>query len=165
MSNNLAIHVKARTFMFIVLLSLSIALPAVESNSNVMRPAAVGPLAGREPAIESNAGLRRARANEAYAHLPLSFERNVGQTDRRVKFLSRAGGSTVFLTSRGASLVFTESTASRPRVRTAAIKMDLVGANPEAEVLGSERLEGDTNYFRGSNPERWRSNVPTSPRS
>jgi len=160
MSNNLAIHVKARTFMFIVLLSLSIALPAVESNSNVMRPAAFDPLAGREPAIESNAGLRRARANEAYAHLPLSFERNVGQTDRRVKFLSRAGGSTVFLTSRGASLVFTESTASRPRVRPAAIKMDLVGANPEAEVLGSERLEGDTNYFRGSNPERWRSNVP-----
>ena len=34
-----------------------------------------------------------------YASLPLSFERNQGQTDQRVKFLARGLGYTLFLTS------------------------------------------------------------------
>jgi hypothetical protein len=34
----------------------------------------------------------------SYAKLPLSFEANQGQTDKRVKFLSRGPGYTLFLT-------------------------------------------------------------------
>jgi len=34
----------------------------------------------------------------SYGQVPLQFERNDGQTDRRVKFLSRGGGQTLFLT-------------------------------------------------------------------
>jgi len=34
----------------------------------------------------------------SYAKLPLSFEANQGQTDARVKFLSRGPGYTLFLT-------------------------------------------------------------------
>lgn len=41
---------------------------------------------------------------EAYGKLPLTFEANQGQTDSRVKFLSRGRGFTVFLTSREAVL-------------------------------------------------------------
>src|SRR5439155_6747078 len=40
------------------------------------------------------------RVREAYGKLPLQFEPNVGQTDRRVKYLSRGGGYELFLTSR-----------------------------------------------------------------
>jgi len=40
----------------------------------------------------------RPRAVESYSKLPLSFEANQGQTDRRVKFLSRGGGYSLFLT-------------------------------------------------------------------
>ncbi len=40
----------------------------------------------------------RARNLEAFAALPLSFEANVGQTDQRVRFLSRGPGYTIFLT-------------------------------------------------------------------
>src|SRR5262249_30588695 len=40
----------------------------------------------------------RARAVESYGKLPLSFEANQGQTDRQVKFLSRGGGYSLFLT-------------------------------------------------------------------
>jgi hypothetical protein len=36
----------------------------------------------------------RARLSAAYSQLPLSFEANEGQTDRRVKFLSRGSGDT-----------------------------------------------------------------------
>ncbi|HYY94226.1 MAG TPA: hypothetical protein VE713_06875 [Pyrinomonadaceae bacterium] len=38
------------------------------------------------------------RAASALAQLPLRFEANRGQTDGRVKFLSRLGGYTLFLT-------------------------------------------------------------------
>ena len=41
----------------------------------------------------------RIRTLEAYAALPLSFEANVGQTGRRVRFLAHGPGRTVFLTA------------------------------------------------------------------
>src|SRR5438105_3218011 len=39
----------------------------------------------------------RARVTETYGKLPLTFEANEGQVDSRVKFVSRAGGATLFL--------------------------------------------------------------------
>ena len=36
----------------------------------------------------------KARLNEAYGQLPLSFEANVGQTDPQVDFISRGSGYT-----------------------------------------------------------------------
>ena len=50
-----------------------------------------------EPAV-------RARAVESYGKLPLSFEANQGQTDRQVRFLSRASGYSLFLTENEAVL-------------------------------------------------------------
>ncbi len=41
----------------------------------------------------------RAHLAESYGKLPLSFEANRGQSDKRVKFLSRGQGYTLFLTS------------------------------------------------------------------
>src|SRR4029077_3227889 len=41
----------------------------------------------------------RAHLSETYSKLPLSFEANNGQTDQRVKFLSRGHGYMLFLTS------------------------------------------------------------------
>ena len=40
----------------------------------------------------------------SYAKLPLSFEANQGQTDARVKFVSRGPGYTMFLTGDGVAL-------------------------------------------------------------
>ena len=39
--------------------------------------------------------------------------------------------------------------------------MKLVGANPNAEVLGENELPGKSNYFLGNDPAKWRTNVPT----
>src|SRR5712692_1002013 len=44
------------------------------------------------------------RIIQKYGQLPLTFEANQGQTDRRVKFLSRGSGYTLFLTSTEAVL-------------------------------------------------------------
>ena len=38
--------------------------------------------------------------------------------------------------------------------------MKTVGANPNPQVVGLERLPGVTNYFIGNDPAKWRSNVP-----
>src|SRR5687767_3048386 len=46
----------------------------------------------------------RARVTEAFGKLPLRFEANQGQSDEKVKFLSRGSGYTLFLTSTEAVL-------------------------------------------------------------
>jgi hypothetical protein len=40
----------------------------------------------------------RARVAEGYGKLPLQFEENAGQTDARVRFISRGANFTLFLT-------------------------------------------------------------------
>ncbi len=51
-----------------------------------------------------NVATSKPRILEAYGKLPMAFEANRGQTDRRVKFLSRGNGYRVFLTSNEAVL-------------------------------------------------------------
>src|SRR5947207_7706163 len=50
------------------------------------------------------------KLKEAYGALPLSFEANQGQVDRRVKYLARGSGYSLFLTPTEA--VFSMSAAS-----------------------------------------------------
>jgi uncharacterized repeat protein (TIGR01451 family) len=86
-----------------------------------------------------------------------------------VKFISRGSGSTLFLTSNGAVLAVKSSSSasvsqkvhspSKPRV--AAIRMSMVGANLAPEITGLGRLSGKSNYFRGNDPTKWQSNIPT----
>ncbi len=114
--------------------------------------------------------------DQAYGKLPLSFEANQGQTDVQVKFLSRGRGYTIFLTSTEAVFVFTQrqGPANPVRLRLAkpdltqpekvtrtAVRMKLLGANPEPRVTGREELPGKVNYFIGNDPTKWRTNVPT----
>ena len=60
----------------------------------------------------------RARAVESYGKLPLSFEANAGQTDQRVKFLSRGGGYTLFLTSSEAVLALGKPASGKQKGMT-----------------------------------------------
>lgn len=116
---------------------------------------------------------QKLRLADGYGGLPLSFEANRGQTDSRVKFLSRGAGQTLFLTSTEAVLVlnkafdqkpdlsdFTNLSLQRP-ARSAVLRMRLLGADPLAEVTGFESLRGTSNYFIGNDPTQWRTNVPT----
>jgi hypothetical protein len=41
------------------------------------------------------------------------------------------------------------------------LRMKLRNANPAAKVTGMEQLAGTSNYFIGSDPKKWHSNVPT----
>ena len=107
-------------------------------------------LAGEAPILSTPVAAdepSRQRAAEAYGKLPLSFEVNEGQTDAQVKFISRAAGYNLFLTSTGAVL----SLEQRPRageVRgqgddgSRVLRMKLVAANPHAKIDGLDQLPG-----------------------
>ena len=111
-------------------------------------------------------GTTQQRIVETYGKLPLSFEANQGQTDSRVKFISRGPGYTLFLNSTEAVLSLpsrdrkgARSSPSPPEGRTV-LRMQLVVANPHPEVVGLEELPGKSNYFIGNDPAKWRTNVP-----
>src|SRR5260370_18196380 len=71
-----------------LLLAQSHPAPLTNQNARVVSP------------ISSSQADPKAQAKilDSYGKLPLSFEANHGQADGRVKFLSRTGGYTLFLT-------------------------------------------------------------------
>ena len=110
----------------------------------------------------------RATLMASYGKLPLSFEANQGQSDNRVKFLSRGRGYTLFLTGTEAVLALNQPQRT-PRTRRESfmpssavqLRLRLLGANPQPEMRGLEELPGKSNYFIGNDPSKWRTNVPT----
>ena len=116
-----------------------------------------------------------AHISESYGKLPLSFEANQGQSHQDVRFLSRGPGYSLYLTGSEAVLVLSRpnpegkqdgrSTPGRRAVPAqtmpVTVRMGLVGAAPAPPVSGIEELPGKANYFIGSDPARWRTNVPT----
>ena len=147
-------------------------------------PARIGTAAKRANARAVDEVKQRSAAS--YGKLPLSFEINQGQTDPRVKFLSRGGGYTLFLTGNEAVLSLQKATGVAPpfsaaraglkpgattsvdkpttdngaRTTIAVLRTRLVGANVKAAVTGAEELPGTSNYFIGNDPQKWRTNVP-----
>ena len=125
----------------------------------------------------------QARVNEAYGKLPLSFEANKGQTDPHVKFLSRGNSYSLFLTDSGAVLALAkkqkpasgktvraksvkqmlaeESSGASRKSTSAVLRMKLLGAQSSPKVTGQEKLPGKVNYFIGSDPAKWRTDVAT----
>ncbi|MGD0075639.1 MAG: hypothetical protein ABSD31_15055, partial [Candidatus Binataceae bacterium] len=88
------------------------------------------------------------RATNLLARLPLGFELNQGQTDSRVKFLSRGNGYALFLTAGQAVLSLSKPAkrtapgmqrgnkhASKPGKRESQVlRVELVGTNPQARI-------------------------------
>ncbi|MFZ4790144.1 MAG: SBBP repeat-containing protein [Candidatus Competibacteraceae bacterium] len=107
----------------------------------------------------------KALTNTIYGKLPLIFEANRGQTDAQVRFLSRGPGYTLFLTPNEAvfnlrapsSLADTKSAA----VKSSALRMSLVDANPQPEINGLDPLPSRINYYRGQDPQQWQIGVAT----
>jgi len=114
----------------------------------------------------------QARVSKTYGSLPLSFELNQGQTDRRVKFLSRGSGYTFFLTANEAVMAFAQPAPREDRGdlnrganhgasgRRSVVRMRLEGSNAAPQVKGLEEMSGRSHYFSGDDPQRWRANIP-----
>ena len=138
-------------------------------------------LVGQTPAAISSESTAEstARAQEVYGKLSLQFEANQGQTDRRVNFITRASGATIFLTNTNAVFVLSapDENAARASQRSPegvsepdsapsprkmlALRMNIEGANATPEVQGADELAGKVNYLIGNDPDKWRTNIPT----
>jgi beta-propeller repeat-containing protein/FIMAH domain-containing protein len=136
-------------------------------------------LASDRPTIQQDSKVRA-----AYAQLPLNFEPNAGQLDPTVKFRAHGSGYDLFLTPTQAVLALQrldvvtsrgsdaetqidpngvtehrELAASQP-ARAAVLQIQLVGANPDADVHGLEQLIGKSHFYLGTDQKNWRPDVP-----
>ncbi len=114
-----------------------------------------------------------------YAHLPLSFERNVGQTDGSVAYVAHGAGGTVFLTSTEAVLALAAPATDTvgltatvpmggrvpehpgPPARMSVIRLSFPSAAAAPRIEGQDPLTGTANYFVGSDPTQWHTGIPT----
>jgi YD repeat-containing protein len=153
----------------------AVALPLPSNGSPGLAAASAPGNPGMTPPAASTAPspVRLAQVPE---RSPLAFEPNRGQTDAQVRFLARAPGYTLFLTATEAVLVLPKPAPATPAPDPAAagptddlppqapemaqLRMQLVGANPAARVVGRQELPGVSNYFTGNDPHKWLTQVP-----
>src|SRR5260221_7508459 len=127
----------------------------------------------------------QARILDSYGKLPLSLEANHGQADGQVKFRWGTAGYTLVLTGDEAVLALRAGNAAgkaktkfpvEPRLAASpeaksgpipestpgpVVRKRLQNANPATNVTGTDELEGTSTYLIGSDPTKWRTNVPT----
>jgi hypothetical protein len=109
--------------------------------------------------------LKGMSGSAVYGKLPLTFEANRGQTHGEVNFISRGKGYTASLTAGGMVLSLrTGSVAKQPSAsgRTSTtLQFRLLGASKNPVAVGEDPQVGKVNYFMGSDPAQWHTNVPT----
>jgi len=106
--------------------------------------------------------------------MPLFFEANEGQTDPSVRFLTRSGGYTMFLTPTETVLVEGKNGivsgdkfgrglpafhADAKNAKQSVLRMELLGTNSAPEFKGLQELPGKVNYLIGKDQASWHTNV------
>jgi hypothetical protein len=86
--------------------------------------------------------------------LPLYFEKNEGQIDPQVKFLSRGQGYTFYFTPQEVVM------ALKGSLDSALVKIQFVGAEQNPQIAGVDEQEYKTHYYRGNDPAQWHTHIP-----
>lgn len=120
------------------------------------------------------------KMDESFGNIPVYFEENQGQFDSRVKYFVRGtSGYSLFLTATEAVYVLQESSELQirsseledekltfnpePKTRDSkatALYMTLVGANETSSSVGLAEMPHKTNYFKGNDESKWRTEIP-----
>ena len=125
-----------------------------------------------------NTGVDTPRWEKAFAQLPMGFEENRGQAARDVKFVSHGSGYALSLAPQEVDIALLRRRAmtasplhraaalralreARKAMKTTVIRMQLQGANPAPAIAANEPLPGRSNYFIGSNRDKWVTDVPS----
>ena len=157
---------------------MAILAGAVFFRPHILRAVPSSATATRSGVLQEPTPEQKIHLAKNYGKLPLSVEANKGQTDGRVKFLSRGHGYGLFLTSSEAVLTLRQDKSkdqefkgqmNHSRLRgldtesqgLSVLRLKLLGANPTIDVTGLEELPGKSNYFVGNDPKAWRTDVPT----
>jgi RHS repeat-associated protein len=114
-----------------------------------------------QPASPTPAVAGHPSLDQAFAHVPLAFEPNVGQVSGanadQVQYLSHGPGYSLFLT--GNAAVLSLARPGSPGVSDV-VKEQFVGASPSPQVAAGQELASRSNYFTGSDPSAWHTDVP-----
>jgi PKD repeat protein len=89
--------------------------------------------------------------------LPLSFIENQGQKQSPVLFHVEAAGHSIYFTPDEVVLAASDPVADLSSV----IRISIRGSDPDVRVEGVDQLPGTANFFTGSDPSKWKANVPT----
>jgi hypothetical protein len=137
---------------------------------------------GREQSVATNSpgkssyGETEIQALESYGKLPLAFERNMGQTDAQVDYLTHGSGYELFLTRKEAVLTLWQPRAPissshgpgnllRPSDgltrKASVLRLQLPGSNASTEIKAMNQLDRKANYFAGNDRRNWVTNVPS----
>lgn len=109
--------------------------------------------------LERSAAQKKAAKVQGYGRLPLRFEANQGQADKRVKFVSHGSNYGLYLTGEGAMLALHKK-ISASQTKTDVVEMRFAGGNENAEAIGQDMLAGDSNYLLGDDPSQWHTGIP-----
>jgi len=106
--------------------------------------------------------------------LPIYFERNVGQSDSSVHYLSHTPRTSLFLTDdstvitmvggsihKGPGIGLVKAPTPPDRLVESAVRIRLIGANPHPQFTGLNPLRARVNYLVGNDPGKWHRGVPT----
>jgi hypothetical protein len=134
--------------------------------AGLLGPIALNAVQGSGVGEFGRAGMAHGQLVRAYGALPLGFQPNRGQADRRVDFLSSGAGYGLFLTPHRVVLALAppggdlgeRGPSSHP---PAVLSMGLLGARPDPRIYGGGRLPGRVNYLRGADRTRWSTDIPT----
>jgi len=91
-------------------------------------------------------------------HIP--FILNQGQIDERVKFYAKIFGGTVFITKDGKIFYSFQKINEKKMIKELVLKEELVGGKVD-EIKGEGKAITTFSYFKGNDPLKWKSNVPT----
>jgi Ca2+-binding RTX toxin-like protein len=99
---------------------------------------------------------RRPRAS-ALSSLPLHFVENGGQTDPEVDYYLSGQDTTAYFGQAGLTLALADTKGTQTRW---ALKVDLLGADPQAFPEGRQRMPAVVSYFKGDRDE-WNTGLAT----
>jgi uncharacterized repeat protein (TIGR01451 family) len=124
------------------------------------------------------AQLNDSRRYDRYGHIPLYFIKNEGQADHKIRFYERGSGHATFFSTDGIYLnlrrgqaetvgdrneghpVF-NSGSPQQHPQSARIKLSMVGANRNPEIVPEKLQDYTVHYLIGNDPRNWKSNIPT----
>ena len=153
------------TLSLTAVLALPANLPAIEQTAHAV-----------PPSNKANAET----AHAVYGSLPTTFIANGGQLDSSVRYEVRSSAGHLFFTPQGVTLALTTADNApvaphdvepaaqpiKPAVDAApqtsiAVRVSFDSANPNLVLGGADQLPGIANFFIGSDPSQWHTNVPT----
>lgn len=155
---------RAKTMCLVTLLIVFGGLPPPERHAHSPYPSASD--AAGDPA--RSAGPAAGMRIQLLKRVPFNFEPNFGQTDKRVKFISRGDSYNLFLTQGETVLVADthnpntalSADASGNSIRQTAVRIKFIGAAPAPALIGSNQLPAVSNYLIGNDGSAWHTNIP-----